>query len=354
MDVKNPGLGNLQSVLDQEALSGIVKEVASIVLQPTNVALSDSKKQSNRTAFTADKAAEGSGDDFMLALMVLQQELNKNKLLATKGDIKDARNRSEAEHKKNLEKMAESQEKAKEAEKSGMLQKVFGWIATALSVIVAAVITVATLGAGTGVGALICAGVALATTLASTAIQAANEFKVEVNGVKMGAFDAAIVKLAMKDGWDEEKANQIGAYSAMAVQFILAIIGMVASLGAAGVGKLSTIAEMGGKLSAKLATNITNGLKQTGNVLNAMSGVTTVATSASGIHTAVKSKEAQDAQAERLDIKANLKELEAKQRELQEKLQQMMEELQSIFQTIMQILNGNADTANSIIKRTVI
>ena len=42
-----------------------------------------------------------------------------------------------------------------------------------------------------------------------------------------------------------------------------------------------------------------------------MSGATTVATSSAGIHTAVKTKEAKDAEADRLDIKANLKELEA-------------------------------------------
>ena len=350
--VKGANLGSVLTAENTEALASRVNQVANMVSQPAGVEPSEPKKVS-RPAILLDPSESGSGDDFMLALMVLQQKLGKSKMLATREDIQVAKARNEEEHRKNLDKLAESAKKAEEAEKSGVLQKVFGWIATAISVVVAAVITVATIGAGAGVGAMIAAGVALATTLASTAIQAANEVQVEVGGVKMGAFSAAIYKAALNN-MSKEDASKAAMGSTIAIQIALAIIGMVASFGAAGVGKLGELANKGGQIAAKLSTSVTQGLKQAGTAMNVVSGVNTVASSAAGIHTSVKTSEAKDIEADRLDIKAAIKEQEALQQQLQEKLKQMMEEMQSIFQTIMQILSGNADTATSIVRRSMI
>ncbi len=319
-----------------EVLASQLSHATAEAKKAAGVAPGEAKPTVNRNAITLDPAASGkSSDDFMLLLMTLEQELGRNKLLNAKKDIELSKTRHEQEHTKNIDKLKESQKKAQEAEKAGLAKKIFGWVATALSVIVAAIVTVATFGAGAGVGAMICAGVVLATVLASAAIQAANEVQVEVDGVKMGAFTAALYQAA-KNNMSDDKAKDCATYSTLAIQLALAIIGAVASMGTSAVSSLGTT------------------VNQVKNVTALASGAATVGSGASGIAAGVKNHEASEAQVDRLKLKAIMKQLQAQTDKTKDKIKNIMDEMQSLFQMILEMMNSNADSSTRMTKRAMI
>ncbi|WP_067518774.1 type III secretion system translocon subunit SctE [Endozoicomonas ascidiicola] len=104
-------------------------------------------------AFTSKHLSAGKildVDAASLMLMELQTKLQNNRLVFSQETIKTLQVEREQQSKKRLDKIMESIEKAKEAEKSGMVGKIFGYIALAIMAIVTAVVTVVTGGAAAG------------------------------------------------------------------------------------------------------------------------------------------------------------------------------------------------------------
>lgn len=321
-----------------ETLVSQLSQAATDAKNATNVAPADNTTApaANRNAINLDPATAGqSSDDFLLMLMTLQQDLGRNKLTNSKTDIELSKTRNTKLFEENLQKLEESQQKAEESQKSGTAGKVFGWIATALSVIAAVAITVATFGAGAGVGAMIAASVVLATVLANTAIQAANEVQVEVDGVKMSAFNAAIYSAA-KNSMSDDDAKDTATYATLAIQLALTIIGAIASAG------------------TSVAATAGNTINQVKNITTVASGIASAGSASSGIASSALNYEASEAQVDRLNIQAIMKELQSQTDETKDMIKDIMDEVQSLFQTIMSMLNDNADSSSRMTKRTLI
>ncbi|MGB0359946.1 MAG: type III secretion system translocon subunit SctE, partial [Endozoicomonas sp.] len=88
-------------------------------------------------------------DAASLMLMEIQTKLQNNRLVFSQETIKTLQVEREQLSEKRMGKIMESIEKAKEAEKSGMVSKVFGYLAVAIMAVITAVVTVVSGGLAT-------------------------------------------------------------------------------------------------------------------------------------------------------------------------------------------------------------
>ena len=111
--------------------------------------------------------------------------------------------------KETLDKMTESLAKGRSAKKAGVWGKIFGWIATIVTVIAAAVLVVATFGAATPAAVMMCAAAALMLM---------NQISSETGN------------------WLQEGMTKMCGGNAMAGMIVFMVIVLALSLGGAGVG----------------------------------------------------------------------------------------------------------------------
>ena len=93
----------------------------------------------------------GSVDDFELELAVIMEKLNstQNKLKIKEVEAVQAKHKKEMDA--NQKKLEESEAAVKEAQKSGLTAKIFGWISAVASIVVGAVMMATGVGAAAGI-----------------------------------------------------------------------------------------------------------------------------------------------------------------------------------------------------------
>jgi len=279
-------------------------------------------------------------EDFEIELAKLTGELESTQKKLKLEEIKQAREQNLQKMEENQKKIKESTEAAAQAQKSGLLSKIFGWISAIASIIVGAIM-IAT-GVGAAVGALMIAG-----------------------GV-MGIVSQS-VQQAAKDGLISKEVMEKLGPALMGIEIAIAVIAAVASFGGAAVGAVAKLgAKIGGKaaeLTASLASKVADVGSKFGNVasqsishgaklgvqisdvtLDVANGVTQTT------HSALQAKAA-DKQADALEARSELTQFQAVLDKLKEELSRMVESFLQVMELIFQMINAKGDSLHNLSSR---
>ena len=231
LDAPNAAVSDKVNDLTLKAMEQLQKIVDSIAKVLHAVA--------DSTGSLAVKIISGYADDFEVELAAITDKLKSAQNELKIQEVKVAKAKHEQEMAENLEKIKESEAAAKEAQKSGLASKIFGWVSAVVSIVVGAIM-VAT-GVGAAAGALMIAG-----------------------GV-MGAINMTLQEPAVQEAMKEAGINvDILNKVVMALEIATAVIGAVVTFGgaaASGVAKLaaksaSSIAQKVTDIATKAATNM--------------------------------------------------------------------------------------------------
>jgi len=279
-------------------------------------------------------------EDFEIELAKLTGELESTQKKLKLEEIKQAREQNLQKMEENQKKIKESTEAAAQAQKSGLLSKIFGWISAIASIIVGAIM-IAT-GVGAAVGALMIAG-----------------------GV-MGIVSQS-VQQAAKDGLISKEVMEKLGPALMGIEIAIAVIAAVASFGGAAVGAVAKLgAKIGGKaaeLTASLASKVADVGSKFGNVasqsishgaklgvqisdvtLDVANGVTQTT------HSALQAKAA-DKQADALEARSELTQFQTVLDKLKEELSRMVESFLQVMELIFQMINAKGDSLHNLSSR---
>lgn len=275
-----------------------------------------------QTAALAARLVATSVADFEVELSKTMDEVQQTQNKRQIEEVKQAREKNKTEIIENEKKIQESAESAKEAKKSGLFAKIFGWISAIASIVIGAIM-VAT-GVGAAAGALMIAG-----------------------GV-MGVVTQA-VQQAAADGLISPEVMKVLGPVLTAIEAAFAVISAVVTFGGAAADKLGKLGAMIGKLVAtegpKAAANGAKLGTQIANTVVSVSGGVTNAT-----NSAYQAK-AITAQAQVSESNARLTENQAIIDKLKEELGKMNEDFQEIFTMIMRMLYAKNDSLEAILSR---
>ncbi len=207
LDAPNAAVSDKVTDLTLKAMAQLQKIVDTIAKALHAVA--------DQTGSIAVKIIAGSADDFEVELAAITDKLKSAQNELKIQEVKVAKAKHEQEMAENQEKIKESEAAAKEAQKSGLAAKIFGWISAVVSIVVGAIM-VAT-GVGAAAGALMIAG-----------------------GV-MGAVSMALQEPAVQDALKEAGVNvDVLNKVVMALEIAVAVIGAIVTFGGAAAGGSST------------------------------------------------------------------------------------------------------------------
>lgn len=223
LDAPNAAVSDKVNDLTLKAMAQLQKIVDTIAKSLHAVA--------DQTGSIAVKIIAGSADDFEVELAAITDKLKSAQNELKIQEVKVAKAKHEKEMVENQDKIKESEAAAKEAQKSGLAAKIFGWISAVVSIVVGAVM-VAT-GVGAAAGALMIAG-----------------------GV-MGAVSMALQEPAVQDALKEAGVNvDVLNKVVMALEIAVAVIGAVVTFGGAAAGGIAKLAAKGaGKVAQKVTGN---------------------------------------------------------------------------------------------------
>ena len=203
-----------------------------------------------------------SPDSFAVEFAAQMQNLSSVQKKNQLAEIERARQQNLQTMDINVEKIKEAQEAAKEAQKSGLAAKIFGWISAVASIVVGAIM-VAT-GIGAAVGALMIAG-----------------------GV-VGVTNMAVQQMA-KDGLISPKVMEALGPILMAVEIAIAVVAAVVTFGGAAAGAIAKMAgkaaEMAARMGSKTAQMVAKVVSETmAGMGSKIAGVAGDVLSRSGMH----------------------------------------------------------------------
>ncbi|KIT45204.1 translocator protein PopB, partial [Vibrio parahaemolyticus EN9701121] len=139
LDAPNAAVSDKVTDLTLKAMAQLQKIVDTIAKALHAVA--------DQTGSIAVKIIAGSADDFEVELAAITDKLKSAQNELKIQEVKVAKAKHEQEMAENQEKIKESEAAAKEAQKSGLASKIFGWISAVVSIVVGAIMV------ATGVGA---------------------------------------------------------------------------------------------------------------------------------------------------------------------------------------------------------
>jgi len=276
----------------------------------------------------------GDGTELTLMLLQLQSKINDLQVQSTTEGIRIQKDSLKAKHEENIKKIQEAIQKMKDAEKSSLIGKIFGWIGAIVAVLAAVALTVATGGS---------AAPLLAVALVGLALQVAQE---------TGLMD----KLMEAMFGDDAKAKMAFMITLQVVMLIAAIVATICSGGAAAgnvaaqgvnmASKGAQIASTGAQIASTAtqtattaATTAEKVVRMTRIISTIIDGVSKIGSGAAQIHTGVLNKEAGELQA---DVKAN-KAWIARQ-------QQILDDLTELLERLLKQINETCENANDMLK----
>jgi len=279
-------------------------------------------------------------EDFEIELAKLTGELESTQKKLKIEEIKQAREQNLQKMEENQKKILEATEAAKEAQKSGLIGKIFGWISAIASIIVGAIL-VAT-GVGAVAGALMIAG-----------------------GV-MGVVSQS-VQQAAKDGLISKEVMEKLGPALMGIEIAIAVIAAVVSFGGTAVGAVAKLgAKIGGKaaeLTASIASKVADLGSKFGNVASQslshgvklgvqISDVTLgAANGAAQTANLVYQAKAANRQADVLEGRSQLTQVQAVLDKLKEELSRMVESFLQVMELIFQMINAKGDNLHNLSSR---
>lgn len=362
----------------QKQIGQLLKD-ASLILQsqqegqPQTTTQVDPSVTGQRPALVAPDDVDP--EAMVYAMMALRTASEDQQLKVSENDINSVKQKQAEQHKERMEQIEESYAKMKEAKKGGIFGKIFGWIAT-VALAVAAVAMIAT-----GVGA-----VAGGLMLAAAGMMLANQISQETGGWLMEGLAEAIQFIAndvigVDPPMTDEEAMMAAMITFTVTVAVLGIAGGVAAAGggaAAGAGAASTAASSGtgaaaggaaagsgaaaggaaagaGASAGASAASATSAISQIASKIMSASqiigGLAAVGQGSSTIYTSVKTKEAQDAQAEAMEIMAFIQQMQGVMEEEMERIKEILERMQEGSQIVMDMMMGQNDSKSFLLQQ---
>ena len=289
----------------------------------TNVPALDNPRDSSQVAMYLEKLVS-----------YLQLDNEERQTEQTKERIEMQKSTLDSEHEDRMEKIDDSIKKMKDAEKSSMVNRIFGWIGAVLAVAAAVLLTAVTGGAA--------AGFAIAGAVLAVSSLVLNE---------TGAMDSITTALAkhlqstygMSQKDAQRAASLILNLSIMAASLACSVGGMVAGLSSmakTAVDAVDTTQKILGMSQTTARTVLTA-------VTIANTGVGAGSLGASGVGTYFTYR-SETSKADTTEMEKFIKTLQQRLDECEEELQRIVELMQSNIGTIAQMLSSATDTSTEI------
>lgn len=309
-------VGNLQQMV-QEQLEAM-PEVTALVLKKVSGTIS--------------------ADEFDIMLTELLGKLKKQQTALSIAKIEQITSQNRQQMDLNVEKINEVAQQQKEAKKAGIFAKVFGWIASIVSVVVG-VVMMAT-GVGFAAGALMLAG-----------------------GV-VGIVNMALEQAA-QDGLISPEVMKVLGPVLMAVQIVLALASFggakLASLGASLGAKIGgKVAQVTANVAEKLASSagkmavMTTAMKVTKTASMVASTVSGAAATASQVGSSIMQGKALQKETEMAAIRLTLEQGQQFLELLSQELQRIQKNNEDLFALLMDMLGKNNKSCFDISRTNVI
>ncbi|ENM8498244.1 type III secretion system translocon subunit VopB [Vibrio parahaemolyticus] len=318
LDVPNAAVSDKVTDLTLKAMAQLQKIVDTIAKALHAVA--------DQTGSIAVKIIGGSADDFEVELAAITDKLKSAQNELKIQEVKVAKAKHEQEMAENQEKIKESEAAAKEAQKSGLASKIFGWISAVVSIVVGAIM-VAT-GVGAAAGALMIAG-----------------------GV-MGAVSMALQEPAVQDALKEAGVNvDVLSKVVMGLEIAVALIGAAVTFGGAVAGGIAKVANMASKVAnmgSKAATTTAKAIRYGAETVDLTVNIGKGATDS--VH-AANNANVTEIQADITDLRAKMTLSQAVIDKLKEEIGKLMEDFQELMSIIMQMIQAKIETMQTVLSR---
>ncbi|EOV0163602.1 type III secretion system translocon subunit VopB [Vibrio parahaemolyticus] len=318
LDAPNAAVSDKVTDLTLKAMAQLQKIVDTIAKALHAVA--------DQTGSIAVKIIAGSADDFEVELAAITDKLKSAQNELKIQEVKVAKAKHEQEMAENQEKIKESEAAAKEAQKSGLAAKIFGWISAVVSIVVGAIM-VAT-GVGAAAGALMIAG-----------------------GV-MGAVSMALQEPAVQDALKEAGVNvDVLSKVVMGVEIAVALIGAAVTFGGAVAGGIAKVANMASKVAnmgSKAATTTAKAIRYGAETVDLTVNIGKGATDS--VH-AANNANVTEIQADITDLRAKMTLSQAVIDKLKEEIGKLMEDFQELMSIIMQMIQAKSETMQTVLSR---
>ncbi|HCG7918818.1 type III secretion system translocon subunit VopB [Vibrio parahaemolyticus] len=318
LDAPNAAVSDKVTDLTLKAMAQLQKIVDTIAKALHAVA--------DQTGSIAVKIIAGSADDFEVELAAITDKLKSAQNELKIQEVKVAKAKHEQEMTENQEKIKESEAAAKEAQKSGLAAKIFGWISAVVSIVVGAIM-VAT-GVGAAAGALMIAG-----------------------GV-MGAVSMALQEPAVQDALKEAGVNvDVLSKVVMGLEIAVALIGAAVTFGGAVAGGIAKVANMASKVAnmgSKAATTTAKAIRYGAETVDLTVNIGKGATDS--VH-AANNANVTEIQADITDLRAKMTLSQAVIDKLKEEIGKLMEDFQELMSIIMQMIQAKSETMQTVLSR---
>ncbi|GAB7222635.1 type III secretion system translocon subunit VopB [Vibrio owensii] len=337
LDPPNAAVSDKVNDLTLKAMEQLQKVVDSIAKVLHAVA--------DSTGSLAVKIISGYADDFEVELAAITDKLKSAQNELKIQEVKVAKAKHEQEMAENLEKIKESEAAAKEAQKSGLASKIFGWVSAVVSIVVGAIM-VAT-GVGAAAGALMIAGGvmgAINMTLQEPAIQEAMKeagINVDILNKVVMALEIATAVIGAVVTFGGAAASGIAKLAAKSASSIAQKVTNIATKAATNMAK---IADMGSKAATTTAKAIRYGAETVDLTVNVGKGTTDSVHAANNAHVT-------EIQADITDLRAKMTLSQAVIDKLKEEIAKLMEDFQELMSVIMQMIQAKGETMQAVMSR---
>ncbi|MFN1531817.1 type III secretion system translocon subunit VopB [Vibrio jasicida] len=337
LDAPNAAVSDKVNDLTLKAMEQLQKIVDSIAKVLRAVA--------DSTGSLAVKIISGYADDFEVELAAITDKLKSAQNELKIQEVKVAKAKHEQEMAENLEKIKESEAAAKEAQKSGLASKIFGWVSAVVSIVVGAIM-VAT-GVGAAAGALMIAGGvmgAINMTLQEPAVQEAMKeagINVDILNKVVMALEIATAVIGAVVTFGGAAASGIAKLAAKSASSIAQKVTDIATKAATNMAK---IADMGSKAATTTAKAIRYGAETVDLTVNVGKGTTDSVHAANNAHVT-------EIQADITDLRAKMTLSQAVIDKLKEEIAKLMEDFQELMSVIMQMIQAKGETMQAVMSR---
>ncbi|MCF6452238.1 type III secretion system translocon subunit VopB [Vibrio sp. MMG022] len=337
LDAPNAAVSDKVNDLTLKAMEQLQKIVDSIAKVLHAVA--------DSTGSLAVKIISGYADDFEVELAAITDKLKSAQNELKIQEVKVAKAKHEQEMAENLEKIKESEAAAKEAQKSGLASKIFGWVSAVVSIVVGAIM-VAT-GVGAAAGALMIAGGvmgAINMTLQEPAVQEAMKeagINVDILNKVVMALEIATAVIGAVVTFGGAAASGIAKLAAKSASSIAQKVTDIATKAATNMAK---IADMGSKAATTTAKAIRYGAETVDLTVNVGKGTTDSIHAANNAHVT-------EIQADITDLRAKMTLSQAVIDKLKQEIAKLMEDFQELMSVIMQMIQAKGETMQAVMSR---
>lgn len=264
----------------------------------------------------------------LVSYLQLDSEEHQTKLAKDRIEMQQAN--LDREHSERMEKIDETIEKMKEAERSAKINRIFGWLGAILAVAAAVALTVVTGGAA--------AGFAIAGAVLAVTSLALNE---------SGAMDKITEKLTehLQETYGMSKRD-----AQLAASLIINISLMVASLACSVGGMVAgfSSAASAAAQAADTVSKVSNTAKTVQNAISIANTATSAGALLSGGLNTYFSYRSESAQADVTELEKFITALQQQLDESEEELQAILEMIESNLGTIASMLSSATDTSAEI------